>query len=268
MTSAVGTPIPTTSPARVGSAADEGRYEIAKAFGASFSHKVPTPSGLLWCGHNCNVIVQLTGELDPKRGWVRDYGDLASVKPLLERTVDHHHLDETLLPGLPSSCDDTARQVGRFVQEQLAGDPASRRFAKLVCGVQVVDAWPDRSWSVWRSIERPITFHAHHRLLGLPEDHKCSRDHGHGYMEGFEIDRAVVGNVTDTLRPVEAFVRRDLNQRSLNEALDGLNPTAEHLAAFLGRHAIEKLGIQGIVRVVVAETPATTAVWRPPEYRQ
>ena len=68
------------------------------------------------------------------------------------------------------------------------------------------------------------------------------------------------------LQPAEAFLRRELHQRSLNEVL-GLNPTAEQLTQTLGTHFVGELGIPGVVCVLVAETPTTLAVWRPAEAR-
>jgi hypothetical protein len=64
------------------------------------------------------------------------------------------------------------------------------------------------------------------------------------------------------LQPAEAFVRRELHQRSLNEVL-GPNPTAELLAETLGEHFTGELRIPGVACVLVAETPTTLAVWRP-----
>jgi hypothetical protein len=65
----------------------------------SFSHLVPTASGEGWCGHNCDVRVELTGPPD-RVGMVWDFGALWPAKEVFER-VDHRHLDD-LLPGLPA----------------------------------------------------------------------------------------------------------------------------------------------------------------------
>jgi 6-pyruvoyltetrahydropterin/6-carboxytetrahydropterin synthase len=230
---------------------------ISKGWVASFSHRIPTAHGDRWCGHNCDIRVELIGPPDPL-GMVWDYGALGPAKRLFEQ-VDHRHLDD-LLPGLPAPCGDLLQLLGDYLQDQLTaqGDLA---FAHLVGNVRVVDAWPAPDAPAWRST-RAMRFHAHHRLDGLPDGHKCRRDHGHGYQWGVEIDPAATGTPGAALEPAVAFVRRELHQRSLNEVL-GSNPTAEYLAAVLGTQFVDQLQIPGIVRVVVAETPTTTAEWSP-----
>ena len=99
----------------------------------------------------------------------------------------------------------------------------------------------------WGPIARPLRFHAAHHLDGLPDGHKCRRQHGHGYQVGIEIDPEATGTAVSALQPAEAFLRRELHQRSLNEVL-GLNPTAEQLAQTLGTHFVGELGIPGVVR--------------------
>jgi 6-pyruvoyltetrahydropterin/6-carboxytetrahydropterin synthase len=132
--------------------------------------------------------------------------------------------------------------------------------------VAVVDAWPDPTSRAWGSVVRSLRFHAAHRLEGLPDGHKCRRQHGHGYQVGIEIDQAATGTPMAAVQPAEAFLRRELHQWSLNEVL-GPNPTAEQLAETLGAHFTGELQIPGVVGVLVVETPTTLAVWRPAESR-
>jgi len=227
----------------------------------SFSHQVPTAIGDRWCGHNCDVRVELTGPPDPV-GMVWDFGALGPAKEVFEQ-VDHRHLDD-LLPGLPAPCEDTAQLLADYLTDRLArtGPP----FAHLVDDVAVVDAWPDASSRAWGLVARPLRFHAAHRLDGLPDGHKCRRQHGHGYQVGVQIDPAATGTPMAALQPAEAFIRHELHQRSLNEVL-GSNPTAEQLAETLGAHFVGELQIPGVVCVLVAETPTTLAMWRPAETR-
>ena len=45
-------------------------------------------------GHSYEVVVRLDGPVDPRLGWVRDFGDVsAAFRPLFER-LDHHTLNE------------------------------------------------------------------------------------------------------------------------------------------------------------------------------
>jgi 6-pyruvoyltetrahydropterin/6-carboxytetrahydropterin synthase len=239
----------------------EGAITISKGWLVSFSHQVPSSRGKHWCGHNCDVRVELTGPPDPV-GMVWDFGELGAARDVFEQ-VDHRHLDD-LLPGLPAPCADTTQLLADYLTDQLARTDLP--FAHLVGDVAVVDAWPDPDSPAWRAVTRPLRFHAAHRLEGLPDGHKCRRQHGHGYQVGVEIDPAVTGTPTTVLQPAEAFLRRELHQRSLNEIL-GPNPTAEQLAETLGGHYTGQLQIPGVVRVLVAETPTTLAVWRSPEPR-
>lgn len=161
---------------------------------------------------------------------VWDFGALGPAKEVFER-VNHRHLDD-LLPGLPAPCEDTAQVLVDYLGDQLTR--ADLPFAHLVGDVTVVDAWPDAGSRAWGLVTRPLRFHAAHRLDGLPDGHKCRRQHGHGYQVGVQIDPAATGTPSSALQPAEAFIRQELHQRSLNEVL-GPNPTAEQLAATLGR---------------------------------
>jgi 6-pyruvoyltetrahydropterin/6-carboxytetrahydropterin synthase len=225
---------------------------------AAFSHRVPVPGGAGWCGHNCDIRVTLTGPPDPI-GMVFDYGALGLAKEVFEQ-VDHRHLDD-LLPGLPAPCDDTAQLLADYLHTQLTAR-TDLPFGHLVDEVQVVDTWPADDSPPWRSVARRMRFHAAHRLDGLPDGHKCRRQHGHGYQVGAEIDPAATGAPMAALEPAAALIRRELDRRSLNEVL-GPNPTAECLAEVLGTRFTDQLQIPGVLRVVVAETPGTTAEWRP-----
>ncbi len=247
------------------SRATTGALAISKAFLVSCSHWVPAANARrwCWCGHNWNVVTHLAGGLDAV-GMVHDFGELRPVQDVLKSTVDHRHLDD-VVPGPPASCARAAMRLGGFVYEQLTTH-CGLPFSSLIREVQVVDTWPDRSWPAWRQVVRPWRFHAAHRLDGLPDGHKCGRQHGHGYMAGAVMDQGHFEGAIDIVRmlqPAGWFVRDQLHRQALNDALNGLNPTAEHLAQFLFAHFTEQLRINGIARILVAETPGTLAEYRP-----
>ena len=115
------------------------------------------------------------------------------------------------------------------------------------------------------TISKTFDFAASHRLDGLPEDHPCSRLHGHNYVVKVTITGDVdpVGFVIDyrQLAPVKTYLDEKLDHRHLNDVLD-FNPTAEHLAAHLAGHV--RTLVPGItyaheVTVAVSETPKTWA---------
>ncbi|WP_224246045.1 6-carboxytetrahydropterin synthase QueD [Hyalangium gracile] len=92
--------------------------EIFKAFTFEAAHRLPfTPEGHK-CrrlhGHSYSVEVHIRGEVDPKTGWIRDFGDLkAAFQPLIE-TLDHHFLNE--VPGLENP---TSENLARWIWRRL-----------------------------------------------------------------------------------------------------------------------------------------------------
>lgn len=73
-------------------------FEIRKQFTFEASHQLfgmPTghKCGRLH-GHSYRVEVVLRAETLDARGFVRDYGDMDSVKHFIDRNLDHRHLNE------------------------------------------------------------------------------------------------------------------------------------------------------------------------------
>lgn len=114
-------------------------------------------------------------------------------------------------------------------------------------------------------ISKDFQFSASHVLGGLPEDHPCSRLHGHNYTVrlGLEGDLDGVGFVHDyrLLSPFKDWLDEHLDHRHLNDQMEG-NPTAERMARWLAHKAIDLLGLPArVTRVTVgvSETPKTWA---------
>lgn len=81
-------------------------YTITKEFEFSASHQLAGlpdghPCGRLH-GHNYKVTVELQTETLNAVGFVRDYGDLGVVKELIDRKLDHRHLND-VLPKNPTA---------------------------------------------------------------------------------------------------------------------------------------------------------------------
>ena len=121
----------------------------------------------------------------------------------------------------------------------------------------------------YATISKDFQFSASHRLDGLPEDHPCSRLHGHNYTvrveltgetsgPGFVLDYRALGFVKDMLDS-------HWDHRHLNDLLD-FNPTAEHLAGHLAGWIAGRIAslapLVGSVAVSVSETPKTWATVR------
>ncbi len=87
-------------------------------------------------------------------------------------------------------------------------------------------------------IYKEFDFEAAHRLPNLPENHKCSRLHGHSFHVKITVEGAVgeeSGWVMDFSNISTAFkpIRKQLDHYYLNE-IEGLeNPTSENLAEWI-----------------------------------
>ncbi len=95
---------------------------IFKSFTFEAAHRLPhVPEGHQ-CGrmhgHSYVVELRLEGRLDPRQGWVRDFGEVsAAFRPLLER-LDHAMLND--LPGLENpTCENLARWMWRALRPAL-----------------------------------------------------------------------------------------------------------------------------------------------------
>ncbi len=78
------------------------KLELRKTFQFEAAHLLPRLPQSHKCrrlhGHSFKVDIVISGECDPKLGWVMDYADLSEAfKPLREK-LDHRYLNE--VPGL------------------------------------------------------------------------------------------------------------------------------------------------------------------------
>lgn len=112
-------------------------------------------------------------------------------------------------------------------------------------------------------ISKQFSFSASHILLGLPEDHPCSRLHGHNYtitvhLKSDTLDET--GFVKDyrELKFVKEYIDTHLDHRHLNDVLK-VNPTAENIAKELFDIFVKQL--PQLYAVEVSETPKTTAIY-------
>ena len=116
-------------------------------------------------------------------------------------------------------------------------------------------------------ISKEFHFSASHRLEGLPEEHPCSRLHGHNYIVKIELRNAVlnsVGFVVDyrELDSIKTWIDNTLDHKHLNDVLH-FNPTAEKMAEYFYDIFKNKLGIWQITAVEISETPKTNARYEP-----
>jgi 6-pyruvoyltetrahydropterin/6-carboxytetrahydropterin synthase len=111
------------------------------------------------------------------------------------------------------------------------------------------------------TIAKEFHFSASHQLSGLPDDHPCSRLHGHNYVFRVHLKSDTlneVGFVVDyrNLDDIKRFIDDALDHKHLNDFLP-FNPTAENMAKHF---AIEFNKVHPEVYAVeVEETPKTIA---------
>lgn len=88
------------------------RFEAAHTLaGAPRGHKCRRVHG-----HSYRVDIHVTGPVDPRVGWVMDFGRIRKlVDPIIEQ-FDHHFLND--IPGLENS---TSEMIARFIWDRLAG---------------------------------------------------------------------------------------------------------------------------------------------------
>jgi 6-pyruvoyltetrahydropterin/6-carboxytetrahydropterin synthase len=106
-------------------------------------------------------------------------------------------------------------------------------------------------------IYKAFTIEAAHRLPNLPDDHKCSRLHGHSFRIEIHVSGDVdeaTGWVVDFADISKAFkpLFESLDHHYLNE-IEGLeNPTSENLAKWVWQKLQKELPL--LSSVVVQET--------------
>ena len=115
------------------------------------------------------------------------------------------------------------------------------------------------------TISKQFNFSASHIIEGLPEQHPCSRLHGHNYVVELVLaaeELNATGFVVDynELVVFKNMIDETLDHRHLNDVLIGPT-TAESIAKYLYDHA--KHIWHEVISVSVSETPKTNATYRP-----
>ena len=115
-------------------------------------------------------------------------------------------------------------------------------------------------------IVKEFNFSASHQLTWLPNDHPCSRLHGHNYIVEIELQSDTLnenGFVVDyrDLGLFKDYIDSHFDHRHLNDVLGDRNTTAEKLAHHFYDWCKDKWPEVSAVRV--KETPKTTAEYRP-----
>ena len=94
------------------------KMELRKTFQFEAAHLLPHLPQSHKCrrlhGHSFRVDVVVSGECNPKLGWLMDYADISEAfKPLLDR-LDHYYLNE--IPGLENP---TSENLAAWIWQRL-----------------------------------------------------------------------------------------------------------------------------------------------------
>jgi 6-pyruvoyltetrahydropterin/6-carboxytetrahydropterin synthase len=91
---------------------------ITKSFTFDAAHWLPQVPETHKCrhmhGHTYIVTVGLEGVVDPKFGWVQDYGEISAAYAPIRDELDHHCLNE--IPGLENP---TAEVLAAWICDRL-----------------------------------------------------------------------------------------------------------------------------------------------------
>ena len=115
-------------------------------------------------------------------------------------------------------------------------------------------------------ISKQFAFSAAHRLHGLPDDHPCSRMHGHNYVVTVHLRRERLNDTGfmkdyNELKIVKKYIDEHLDHRNLNDIMHPQNSSAENLAKML--FEVFKPIIPELYAVEVSETPKTSTIYEP-----
>ena len=106
------------------------RTEISKTFAIEAAHRLPHVPEQHKCarlhGHSFQITLHVSGEVDPKLGWIVDFAELTRAFEPLHAQLDHRYLNE--VPGLENP---TSENLARYVLERVRL-PAGRLAAVSV----------------------------------------------------------------------------------------------------------------------------------------
>ena len=114
-------------------------------------------------------------------------------------------------------------------------------------------------------ISKEYHFSASHQLFQLPDDHPCSRLHGHNYVVEVVLESETLnefGFVRDyrELDDLKKYIDDKFDHRHLNDVLGDDNVTAENLAKHFYDWSHERWS--EVIAVRVKETPKSIAEYR------
>jgi 6-pyruvoyltetrahydropterin/6-carboxytetrahydropterin synthase len=116
------------------------------------------------------------------------------------------------------------------------------------------------------TLAKRFNFSASHYIGGLPDNHPCSRLHGHNYdvelvLQSPRLDDVGFVRDFDELSVLQDFLNRTVDHRHLNEVLGHDQTTSEVISKWLYDWCRARWPEVAAVRI--SETPRTWAEYRP-----
>jgi 6-pyruvoyltetrahydropterin/6-carboxytetrahydropterin synthase len=226
--------------------------QLVKEFLIEAAHRNTTATGPgeRLHGHTFRIEVIVEGEVDPRLGWLIDYGDIKEAFGPLHNQLDHRYLNE--IEGMNAA---SLSDIAAWIQERLAlklpglkGVRVSTVGDNAFVPVELA-ADPDRDLPQ----RIGFTFEAAQRLPNLPDGHPCRNLHGHTYR--VEVGAADLARLE---RPLES-IYETFDHRCLND-IPGLDDaTSERLCAWIWdklSNAIDDLEV-----VIVQETATARCIY-------
>ena len=227
--------------------------ELVKEFVIEAAHRNirATDKAARLHGHSFRIEVVVDGEIDPRLGWLIDYGDIRNAFKPFHDQLDHRYLNE--IEGLETGA---LEDLAAWLEDRLKPSlPCLKRVRVSVVGdnaFRPVDLEADPERGLPRRLR--FTFEAAQSLPNLPPGHPCRRLHGHSYRVEAGADDL------DALRgPLEALYD-ELDHRCLNDTPDLNEATSERLCAWIWDRLSAK--IDGLRVVAVQETATARCVYR------
>jgi 6-pyruvoyltetrahydropterin/6-carboxytetrahydropterin synthase len=168
-------------------------------------------------GHSYVVDIVVAGEVDPRLGWLIDYGEIRRCFDPLYQQLDHYLLND--VPGMEDVSLAGVRQwILRRLRPQL--DCLKDVAVGIVgsCAFQPTHGGGDRM---------VFGFEAAHYLPALPATHKCNRMHGHSFRVEVGLRESL------PIIPMLEQIYEQLDHGCLNEVAGLENPTSEHVCRWI-----------------------------------
>ncbi|MAX06443.1 6-carboxytetrahydropterin synthase QueD [Gammaproteobacteria bacterium] len=113
-------------------------------------------------------------------------------------------------------------------------------------------------------IYKEFTFEAAHRLINVPDEHKCARLHGHSFKVRVSVEGEPGENsgwVMDYAEITAAFkpIRKLLDHHYLNEIKGLENPTSENIARWIWFRL--KPGLPELCEIEIKETCSSGCIY-------